>query len=147
MIRIGSAPLTVTAPAFDDDWRARAACTTKDTNLFFADGTTGPNQARVDAAKAVCQHCPVINECGQWAIDARIEYGVFGGIDEIERRRLLRNHGAIKQRGSGRPKAPCGTRAAYDRHRKKGEPIDPACAAARYTKPLKGADLPPEAAA
>jgi len=135
MRRIGAAPLTIPTPPLDDDWRRQAACREEHPDLFFADPTTD------ELAKAVCRGCPVLATCRDWALNNRIEHGVWGGLDERERRNLLRKRSAIKQRGSGRQKAPCGTRAAYDRHRKNGEPIDEACATqGRYSRPLAGAD-------
>lgn len=136
MRRVGAAPLTVTAPPSEDDWRQRAACSTPQADLFFPDSTVGTGPA-----KAICQLCPVAEQCGQWALDTRQEFGVFGGLDERERRALLRRNGAApKPRGPGRPAAPCGTRKAWERHIRNGEPIDDACAAARYSKPLEHAD-------
>jgi Transcription factor WhiB len=46
----------------------------------------------VEAAKAVCERCPVRGECLQWALDAGADadYGIWGGLDEAERRRLRR---------------------------------------------------------
>ncbi|MFC5744784.1 hypothetical protein [Actinomadura rugatobispora] len=38
------------------------------------------------------------------------------------------------QRGQGRPPAPCGTDAAYHRHRRNGEPIDKACRTAHSAR-------------
>lgn len=142
MIRIGTAALAIPALPAEDDWRLRSACTTDDADLFFGD-------SHAEAiAKSICHGCPVIQQCAQWALDTRQEFGVFGGLDDRQRRAILRRQGAIKPRGGGRAPAPCGTRAAYDRHRKNGEPIDNLCATqGRYSQPLKGASLPPTAAA
>jgi hypothetical protein len=41
-------------------------------------------------AKAICRRCPVIQQCGQWALDTREPSGVWGGISEAERRGILR---------------------------------------------------------
>ncbi|MFE7779418.1 WhiB family transcriptional regulator, partial [Streptomyces sp. NPDC057445] len=41
-------------------------------------------------AKAVCLGCPVQTECLAEALDNRIEFGVWGGMTERERRALLR---------------------------------------------------------
>jgi WhiB family redox-sensing transcriptional regulator len=41
-------------------------------------------------AKQVCQSCPVRTECLAEALDNQIEWGVWGGTTERERRALLR---------------------------------------------------------
>ncbi|MFE7779455.1 WhiB family transcriptional regulator, partial [Streptomyces sp. NPDC057445] len=41
-------------------------------------------------AKAVCLGCPVQTECLAEALDNRIQFGVWGGMTEKERRALLR---------------------------------------------------------
>ena len=41
-------------------------------------------------AKLVCVACPVRTECLAEALDNRIEFGVWGGMTERERRALLR---------------------------------------------------------
>jgi WhiB family redox-sensing transcriptional regulator len=43
-------------------------------------------------AKRICRGCPVRNECLADALDNRIEFGVWGGMTERERRALLRRH-------------------------------------------------------
>lgn len=47
----------------------------------------GKDQKR---AKAICMGCPVRAECLAEALDNRIEWGVWGGMTERERRQLLR---------------------------------------------------------
>ncbi|MGW3634109.1 WhiB family transcriptional regulator [Streptomyces sp. NPDC005122] len=51
---------------------------------MFADS---PRQKQ---AKAVCARCPVRTECLGEALDERIEFAVWGGMTERERRALLR---------------------------------------------------------
>ena len=46
--------------------------------------------AAQNRAKAVCMRCPVRTECLADALDNRIEFGVWGGMTERERRALLR---------------------------------------------------------
>jgi WhiB family redox-sensing transcriptional regulator len=47
-------------------------------------------------AKRVCQGCPVCAECLAEALDNRIEWGVWGGMTERERRQLLRQRPDVK---------------------------------------------------
>jgi WhiB family redox-sensing transcriptional regulator len=72
------------------DWRHRAICRHVDPELFFPIGTTGPAAVQVEEAKAVCRRCPVVNDCLQWALSSGQDAGVWGGLDEDERRALRR---------------------------------------------------------
>jgi WhiB family transcriptional regulator, redox-sensing transcriptional regulator len=66
------------------DWSAQAACRTTDPDELFVQG------AAQNRAKAVCTGCPVRTECLADALDNRVEFGVWGGMTERERRALLR---------------------------------------------------------
>jgi len=66
------------------DWTARSACRTADPDDLFVSG------AAQNRAKAVCMGCPVRAECLADALDNRVEFGVWGGMTERERRALLR---------------------------------------------------------
>lgn len=69
---------------FDADWAARAACRTTDPDMLFVQG------AAQNRAKAICLGCSVRTECLADALDNRVEFGVWGGMTERERRALLR---------------------------------------------------------
>ena len=66
-----------------DDWTLRAKCRGMQDDLF----PEGADQKRV---RAICGGCPVRTECLAEALDNRIEWGVWGGMTERERRQLLR---------------------------------------------------------
>ncbi|MGH8904497.1 MAG: WhiB family transcriptional regulator [Egibacteraceae bacterium] len=74
-------------------WRQKAACLDEDPELFFPIGTTGRALDQIEKAKAVCQHCPVIQECLKWALDTNQDAGVWGGMSEEQRRTLRRKRG------------------------------------------------------
>jgi len=67
-----------------EDWPSLAACRDADPDSMFVQGAA---QNRV---KAVCGGCRVRTECLADALDNRIEFGVWGGMTERERRALLR---------------------------------------------------------
>ncbi|MDP9399036.1 MAG: WhiB family transcriptional regulator [Actinomycetota bacterium] len=67
-----------------NEWAARGACRSADPDSLFVQG------AAQNRAKAVCVGCPVRTECLSDALDNRIEFGVWGGMTERERRALLR---------------------------------------------------------
>ncbi|HWE88391.1 MAG TPA: WhiB family transcriptional regulator [Pseudonocardiaceae bacterium] len=66
------------------NWRVRASCRDVDPDRLFVKG------ADQRKAKIVCMSCPVRTECLAEALDKRIEFGVWGGMTERERRALLR---------------------------------------------------------
>ncbi len=73
-----------------NDWRNQAACTTQDPELFFPIGSTGPSLRQLEQARQVCSGCPVRLPCLEWAIDAGINDGIWGGLSETERQSLRR---------------------------------------------------------
>jgi len=75
--------------AWDDSgWRDGAACRSTDPNLFFPAGSTGAAVEQIDAAKAICQSCPVRGECLEFSMVTNQEGGIWGGLTEDERRRM-----------------------------------------------------------
>jgi WhiB family redox-sensing transcriptional regulator len=66
------------------DWTARSACKSSDPDDLFVSG------AAQNRAKSVCMGCTVRTECLSDALDNRVEFGVWGGMTERERRALLR---------------------------------------------------------
>jgi WhiB family redox-sensing transcriptional regulator len=68
------------------DWPTLAACQNGDPDALFVQG------AEQNVAKRICRSCPVRYECLADALDNRIEFGVWGGMTERERRALLRRH-------------------------------------------------------
>jgi WhiB family redox-sensing transcriptional regulator len=73
-----------------DDWRHRAACQDEDPELFFPVSEVGPGARQTQKAKAVCAGCPVRSQCLEYAQDNGLDYGIFGGTTETERRMLRR---------------------------------------------------------
>jgi WhiB family redox-sensing transcriptional regulator len=67
------------------EWRRYARCNGTDPEVFYpsTDDEAGD-------AKAICAVCPVREPCLEHAITAREKQGVWGGLTERERRRLIR---------------------------------------------------------
>ncbi|MET7271065.1 WhiB family transcriptional regulator [Streptomyces flaveolus] len=70
-------------------WQQDAACRGADSDELFAEST------RQNRAKQVCDGCPVRIDCLVEALDNRIEWGVWGGMTERERRSLLRRRPGV----------------------------------------------------
>jgi len=54
----------------------------------------GEGKIRTSVAKAICNRCLVREECLQYALDTRQEYGVWGGKSERQRRAIRRQYAA-----------------------------------------------------
>ena len=69
------------------DWQMDGVCRGEDPNIFFhPEGERGAaRENRQNAAKALCNRCPVITECAAHALSVREPYGVWGGMTEEER--------------------------------------------------------------
>jgi WhiB family redox-sensing transcriptional regulator len=66
-------------------WAAYGACRDADSDLFFPGPEGDPGEA-----VRICLGCPVRDECLAWALETRMRYGIWGGLTERERRRLLK---------------------------------------------------------
>jgi WhiB family redox-sensing transcriptional regulator len=66
-------------------WENDARCLQYDPEIFFA------TRARAERrAKAICSRCPVRVECLAFALESKVEFGVWGGLNGRERRALTR---------------------------------------------------------
>jgi WhiB family redox-sensing transcriptional regulator len=75
---------TLTVPA-TGRWRDQALCAdAADPEIWFQDC----DRDERDEAVRVCAACPVMRLCRQWALAVGVEYGVWGGLDEAQRRAL-----------------------------------------------------------
>jgi WhiB family transcriptional regulator, redox-sensing transcriptional regulator len=67
-------------------WVVNARCRSSDPDDLFVRG------AAQRQAAVICRHCPVAIECLADALDNEIEFGVWGGMTERQRRALLKRH-------------------------------------------------------
>jgi WhiB family redox-sensing transcriptional regulator len=67
-------------------WVSKALCRATDPDELFVRG------AAQRKAAAICRHCPVVAECLADALDNHMEFGVWGGMTERQRRALLKQH-------------------------------------------------------
>ena len=68
------------------EWVSKALCRSTDPDQLFVSGKAQRK------ATAICRHCPVVVECLAEALDNRVEFGVWGGMTERQRRALLNQH-------------------------------------------------------
>jgi WhiB family transcriptional regulator, redox-sensing transcriptional regulator len=74
----------VKAPiAVDDSWMAEGVC------VDHANPDMWHERGREAEAVAVCQGCPVRQQCLSYALEQRLDYGVWGGHAAAERLRVI----------------------------------------------------------
>ncbi|HEX2090533.1 MAG TPA: WhiB family transcriptional regulator [Actinomycetota bacterium] len=78
-------------------WQWRAACRGEDTTTFFPPSEAETKEERVvreERAKSICARCPVRFECLEYSLTVPELYGIWGGLNEQERRPLIRERQA-----------------------------------------------------
>ena len=71
-------------------WVSKALCRSADPDELFVRG------AAQNRAAVICRNCTVVAECLADALDNRIEFGIWGGMTEFQRRKLIRQHPEVK---------------------------------------------------
>ncbi|HVE97706.1 MAG TPA: WhiB family transcriptional regulator [Mycobacteriales bacterium] len=81
----------------DVSWRVHAGCRGDNAVHFFAPAhfeRKPEKDSREAKARTLCRRCPVQTECLDYALTAQEPHGIWGGLNELERRRLLRRRSA-----------------------------------------------------
>ncbi|MGW7350902.1 WhiB family transcriptional regulator [Streptomyces sp. NPDC054784] len=116
-----------------------AVCAQVDPEVMFP---APQDKATTRIARDLCNSCPGRDECLATALaeegDDSYRWGIRGGLTPTERRNLRKRQAAAERAAAGLPEPPprrrppgprlkpCGTAAAYERHRQAGEtPCDP----------------------
>jgi WhiB family redox-sensing transcriptional regulator len=76
----------------DDLWQAKAACRGPQSAVFFPPShfeRKDEKEARESRAKAICAACPVKRPCLEYALRIREPHGIWGGLNEVERKQVL----------------------------------------------------------
>jgi WhiB family redox-sensing transcriptional regulator len=77
----------------DELWQLKAACRGPQAAIFFPPAQLerkDEKEAREEAAKSICATCPVRQPCLDYAMRIREPHGIWGGLNELERKALLR---------------------------------------------------------
>ncbi|MGC8511899.1 MAG: WhiB family transcriptional regulator [Acidimicrobiales bacterium] len=75
----------------EEMWQAKAACRGPNTALFFPPShfeRKDDRENRESKAKAICSGCDVRKPCLEYAIRSKEQHGIWGGLNELERRPL-----------------------------------------------------------
>lgn len=77
--------------------RSFALCREFDPDTWFPTGDSGPALMQAEEAKAVCRQCPIRDACLDYALRMGIDFGVWGGFTETERRAIIRRNGVTRR--------------------------------------------------
>jgi WhiB family redox-sensing transcriptional regulator len=81
-------------------WRDAAECRRAHAVHFFAPAhfeRKEEKDLREGQARALCRACPVQKQCLDYSLAVQEPHGIWGGLNELERRRTLRKRAAETQ--------------------------------------------------
>ena len=76
----------------EDTWQIKAACRGPQAVVFFPPTNFERKDEKLDRerrAKGICGTCAVRKPCLDYAVRIREPHGIWGGLNESERKRLL----------------------------------------------------------
>jgi WhiB family redox-sensing transcriptional regulator len=76
----------------DELWQIRAACRGPQAAVFFPPSYFERKDEKLERearAKAICAQCAVREPCLDFAVEIREPHGIWGGLNEVERKVLL----------------------------------------------------------
>jgi WhiB family redox-sensing transcriptional regulator len=82
----------VSAQRIEDTWQVKAACRGPQAEVFFPPPQFERKDEKLERearAKQICADCAVRQPCLDYAIAIREPHGIWGGLNENERRQLL----------------------------------------------------------
>jgi WhiB family redox-sensing transcriptional regulator len=81
----------------DTIWMAEGNCAHEKPTVFFPSDGVG-----VEVARRICATSPVKEPCLEYALEQRIDHGVWGGCSERERRRILKRRRDLAEMAGSR---------------------------------------------
>ena len=96
-------PRTVDDRVLEPTWRVDAQCRERNAVHFFAPPhfeRREEKRSREGAARALCGSCKVQAECLDYSLTVQEPHGIWGGLNELERKRLLRKRAAEAESAS-----------------------------------------------
>ncbi len=79
----------------DDAWQVKAACRGPQAAVFFPPShfeRKDEKAEREQRAKSICTSCSVREVCLEYAVRIREPHGIWGGLNELERKQYLSAH-------------------------------------------------------
>lgn len=97
MVRVGSTRggANLSVQRAEVLWQAKAACRGPHASIFFPPShfeRKEDKEEREAKAKAICVTCPVQKPCLDYALRIREPHGIWGGLNEVERKQVLDRH-------------------------------------------------------
>lgn len=71
--------------SYDDVNWTKARCAGSDRELFFSDD----DELQLYAVETYCNLCPIRVECLNWALEVPEKDGIWGGMRDVDREKLL----------------------------------------------------------
>ena len=75
-----------------EEWQVRAACRGPQAAVFFPPPQFERKEEKLQRerrAKEICESCVVKRACLDYALRIREPHGIWGGLNEVERKQLL----------------------------------------------------------
>lgn len=82
----------MSAQAADNSWQLKAACRGPQAAVFFPPPQFERKDEKLERearAKEICQTCSVKEPCLDYAVAIREPHGIWGGLNENERKSIL----------------------------------------------------------
>ena len=93
----------MSAQRLDEVWQIKASCRGPQAAVFFPPShfeRKDEKDLREGQARALCRACPVQQACLEYSLTVQEPHGIWGGLNELERRRTLRKRAAEAQQRS-----------------------------------------------
>ena len=75
-----------------DTWQIKASCRGPQAEVFFPPSHSERKEEKLRRearAKSICATCAVRSDCLDYAIRIREPHGIWGGLNELERKQLV----------------------------------------------------------
>lgn len=75
-----------------EEWQVKAACRGPHSSVFFPPPTFERKEEKLQRearAKEICTMCSVRRDCLEYALRIREPHGIWGGLNESERKALM----------------------------------------------------------
>jgi WhiB family redox-sensing transcriptional regulator len=82
----------VTVQRVEETWQLKAACRGPQAVVFFPPSHFERKEEKADResrAKSICATCSVRKPCLEYALRIREPHGIWGGLNELERKVML----------------------------------------------------------
>jgi WhiB family redox-sensing transcriptional regulator len=82
----------LSAQRIEETWQLKAACRGPHAAVFFPPPQFERKEEKLERerrAKEICLTCAVKKECLEYALSIREPHGIWGGLNEVERKQVL----------------------------------------------------------